>query len=217
MNESFMQKKQRAMEIAGILDASSPEKILFLNPSSPFRFLIQVILSAQTTDAQVLKIAPALFEAYPDAQALAGADIESVKRTIHSTGHYNTKARHIIDCAAMLQETYGGQVPSTMEELTALPGVGRKTASCVLGEIYNRPVIIVDTHFGRVSQRLGLVDSANPEIIEKEMKALLPDQMQYRFSMTLNLFGRSRCTAKKPRCRDCPLYDLCTWPEKLLR
>ncbi|AEC02067.1 endonuclease III domain-containing protein [Parasphaerochaeta coccoides] len=215
MNEDLAQKKDRAKEIARLLDASSPQKILFLDPSSPFRFLIQVILSAQTTDAQVLKIAPVLFETYPDVRSLAGADINKVKEIIRSTGHFNTKARHIIDCATILQKTYGGWIPSTMEELTALPGVGRKTASCVLGEVYGQPVIIVDTHFGRVSQRLELVTSARPEIIEQQMKELLPPDMQYRFSMTLNLFGRNCCTARKPQCHNCPLYALCPWPEKL--
>ncbi len=214
MKETFEKKKKRTIEIARILDEMSPEKILFLDPTDTFQFLTQVILSAQTTDAQVLKIAPTLFSFYPDARSLAQADIDHVKQLIHSTGHYNTKARHIIDCASIIANQYNGMVPSTMEELTALPGVGRKTASCVLGEAYGQPVIIVDTHFGRVSQRLGLVTSPDPPVIEKQMKELLPESMQYRFSMTLNLFGRSRCTAKKPQCSNCPLFVLCPWALK---
>lgn len=206
--------QHRIIEIADILDQAAPPQIAFLDAREPFNHLISVILSAQTTDRQVNIVAKELFAKYPDATALAKASLEDVKSIIKSTGYYNAKAKNIIACSQALVERYAGEVPATMEELTSLPGVGRKTANCILGGVYGKPAIIVDTHFGRVVQRLGLVDSDDPARIEKQISQLLPSEIQYRFSMTVNWFGRVCCHAKGPECSTCLLNALCPWVGK---
>ncbi len=195
-----------AIEIAERLDRLSPPTIRFLSERDPFRFLVCVVLSAQTTDQTVNSVVPGLFGRYPTRHALAYADQVEVENLIHATGFFHTKAKHII---ALARELDGKEIPTTITELTKLPGVGRKTANCYLGDVLGCPAIIVDTHFGRVVRRLGLVDSRDPQVVEMELKRQLPEAMQYRFSMTANLFGRSTCHAKKPLCDDCPLRDLC--------
>lgn len=195
-----------AIAIATRLDKLSPPVIRFLFEQDPFRFLVCVVLSAQTTDQTVNAVAPGLFSRYPTRHDLACAKQEDVERLIHATGFHHTKAKHII---ALAKELEGKEIPGTLEELVKLPGVGRKTANCYLGDVLARPAIIVDTHFSRVIRRLGLADSANPVVVEKALKRLLPEQMQYRFSMTANLLGRTTCHAKKPKCEACPLSDLC--------
>lgn len=210
----MMDNKRRICEIAGILDTVAPPQISFLDAKEPFRHLISVILSAQTTDRQVNIVAKDLFAKYPDARALAQAPLEDVRTIIRSTGYYNAKSKNIIACSQELVKRYGGSVPGTMEDLTSLPGVGRKTANCILGGVYGLPAIIVDTHFGRVVQRLGLVTSDDPAKIEKQIVELLPEEKQYRFSMTVNWYGRVRCHAKAPECPTCVLWELCPWSGK---
>ncbi len=209
--------RRRILDISGTLDAAAPEQIAFLDAREPFRHLISVILSAQTTDRQVNLVAKELFAKYPDAHALAEASLEDVRAIIRSTGYFNAKSRNIIACSQALVERYDGVVPDTMEELTSLPGVGRKTANCILGGVYGRPAIIVDTHFGRVVRRLELVSDDDPARIEKQIAALLPEDLQYRFSMTVNWFGRVCCHAKSPECHSCILWDLCPWDGKTPR
>ncbi|MGE4584109.1 MAG: endonuclease III [Sphaerochaeta sp.] len=193
-------------EVAHRLDALLPAEIQFLEQRDPFRFLISVILSAQTTDRIVNAVVRDLFAVFPTKQSLADATTAQVEQIIFPTGYYRNKAKHIIACAQALLDQ---DLPDTMEELVKLPGVGRKTASCVLGDIYGKPAIIVDTHFSRVVNRLGLVSSNDPVIVERQIRTMLAAQMQYRFSMTVNLFGRTTCHAKKPECEHCPLGDLC--------
>ncbi len=195
-----------AIEIAERLDRLSPPTIRFLSEREPFRFLVCVVLSAQTSDQTVNSVVPELFGRYPTRHDLAHAEQTDVERLIHATGFFHTKAKHII---ALARELEGKEIPTTLAGLTRLPGVGRKTANCYLGDVLGRPAIIVDTHFGRVVRRLGLVDSCDPEVVEVELKRQLPETMQYRFSMTANLFGRTTCHAKKPLCDGCPLRDLC--------
>jgi endonuclease-3 len=206
--------RRKILEISDILDKAAPPHIAFLEATDPFKLLISVILSAQTTDRQVNIVAQELFSTYPDPHALAKASIDDVKAIIKSTGYYNAKAKNIIGCAAALEARYEGVVPDTMEDLTTLPGVGRKTANCILGGIYGRPAIIVDTHFGRVVRRLGLVSSDDPTKIEHQIAALLPPERHYRFSMTVNWFGRIRCHAKAPECGTCMLAHVCPWEGK---
>ncbi len=194
------------MRIFEILDEELPKEIQFLEERDPFRFLISVILSAQTTDRIVNVVVKDLFAAYPDAAALAAASPSDVEAIIYATGFYRAKAKNIIAAAGQLVDK---PVPSTMEELVTLPGVGRKTASCVLGDIYGQPAIIVDTHFSRVVNRLGLVDTKEPEKVEAGIKALLKPSLQYRFSMTVNLWGRTVCLAKRPLCESCAIGHLC--------
>lgn len=203
------QMKSKALAIHRILDLESPARIAFLEQTDPFRLLISVILSAQTTDRQVNSVASELFSRYPNPAELAKADIEEVKGIIRSTGYYSTKAAHIIGTAQYLEQYFNSEVPLSMEELTTLPGVGRKTASCIIGQIAGQPAIIVDTHFGRVVRRLGLTASTNAEHVEREIAAILPPETQYRFSMTVNLHGRTTCHARQPKCALCPLAPHC--------
>jgi endonuclease-3 len=198
--------QQKAETVYAILDELLPPHIQFLEQRDPFRFMISVILSAQTTDRIVNIVTGPLFDRFSTVEALASAPLEEVAEIIFPTGFYRMKAKNIKACA---QALVGKAVPSTMEELVKLPGVGRKTASCVLGDIYGKPAIIVDTHFGRVVQRLGLVDTKDPKKIERQVSSLLGEEKHYRFSMTANMYGRTVCHAKKPGCEECQLRDLC--------
>jgi endonuclease-3 len=200
---------ERTATIARLLDEQSPATIDFLEQSDAFELLVSAVLSAQTTDRQVNAVAPTLFSRYPDAFSLATADIEEVMAIIRSTGYYRVKAAHIIGLARMLVEHHDGMVPMEIQELVKLPGVGRKCANVVLGKLGGKPAIIVDTHFGRVVKRLGLTDSTNPNVVEREIAALLPSGQHYRFSMTVNLHGRRVCHARTPDCTSCFLCSLC--------
>ena len=200
---------QRAAQTYQILNRLSPANISFLTRTDSFQLLISVIMSAQTTDRQVNEVASVLFERYPTPQDLAQADIESVKTIIRSTGFYNTKAKNIIGTAKDLVERFNATVPLEMKDLITLPGVGRKTANVIIGQIAQKPAIIVDTHFARVVQRVGLTTSKDPEGIEKEVAKLLPPQQHYRYSMTVNLHGRQICHARKPLCFICPIAQWC--------
>jgi len=192
-----------------ILDKQYPKDIHFLEKREPFQFLITVILSAQTTDEIANKVSSKLFEKYPTAQALAIANIEDIKTIIYSTGFYNSKAQHITDCAKVICEKHDGVVPTSMEELTSLPGVGRKTANCLRSNILGLPGIIVDTHFSRVISRLLALKSREPVVVEKIISEKLPQEMWSRFSMTVNAHGRNICHSQKPQCENCPLTHLC--------
>jgi endonuclease-3 len=198
-----MDKMER---VAKMLDAAMPPEIRFLGERDPFRFLVSVVLSAQTTDEAVNNVVPVLFGAYPTRHDLAHAPLPDVERIIHRLGFFHTKALHVIALASALD---GKEIPETIDGLTRLPGVGRKTANCYIGDMLGKPAIIVDTHFGRVVRRLGLVDSSDPAKIEMEVKENLDSSLWYRFSMTANLFGRKTCHAKSPECAGCFLSSLC--------
>lgn len=200
---------QRANEIFKRLHEASPKEIQFIEQKDPFRLLVCVILSAQTTDNQVNKVSDALFGKYPTPEKLANASFDDVKEIIKSTGYYSVKASYIIETAKSIHEKFSDTVPLTMEELTSLSGVGRKTANVVLGHIGNMPAIIVDTHFLRVVRRIGLTDKTQTHIIEREVSTLLPPEHHYRFSMIINLHGRTTCKAKKPDCSSCIIKDVC--------
>ncbi|MGM0431719.1 MAG: endonuclease III domain-containing protein [Spirochaetota bacterium] len=210
-------KQSRALEVHRRLDAVSPRDITFLSAAclGPFQLLIATLLSARVTDRQVNQVTGALFAAYPTPEALASAELREIEQLIRPVGFYHEKARHIIETARKLVSQHSGQVPQSMAELTELPGVGRKTASVVLGAVYGQPVIIVDTHFSRVLRRLALTCQTYPERIEQEIAELLPDGIQYRFSMEVNLHGRKVCQARRPLCSSCCLFDLCEWSEKM--
>lgn len=201
-------------EKAEILSSRYPKEIRFLSERDPFRFLISVILSAQTTDKAVNAVAQVLFACYPDALSLASADALAVEEIIHPLGFYHTKARNIIAAANKIEEM--GSIPETIDELVQIPGVGRKTASCYCGDILHKSAIIVDTHFARVSRRLGYTSSKDPLLIEKDIAAGFDPAVWYRLSMVLNYHGRVCCYAKKPDCMHCPVVTFCKSDDKFI-
>ena len=201
--------KTQIKAVHDILDTFYPPEISFLERRDPFQFLISVILSAQTTDERVNQVAPELFGRYPDAGALASADIEDVKRIIHPTGFFNAKAKNIIACAQAVQDRFGGIVPTGMEELLSLPGVGRKTANCLRSGVFGIPGIVVDTHFSRVVERVFALGTRDPEKVETFVCSNLDETCWNRFSMTVNLHGRQICHARGEECGVCPIRGLC--------
>lgn len=201
-------KRESEMILKRLLEVY-PEVPSFLNYANPFQLLIAVILSAQCTDAMVNRVTPALFEAFPDPQGLSLASLETLETLIFKTGFYKTKAAHIKDTARILVERHDSEVPGDFELLIKLPGVGRKTAHVICGTLFHQPALIVDTHFKRVVGRLGLTKETQPEGVEKDLGNWVAKKDQYRFSMAANLHGRLVCQARKPRCRECFLADLC--------
>ena len=211
-----MTKKQRALLAIDALKQRYPEGICSLQYTEPLELLIATRLSAQCTDARVNMVTPALFERFPTLEAFAEADPEEVGEYIHSCGLYKTKARDIVAMARMLRDEYGGVVPDTVEELIKLPGVGRKTANLVCGDIYGKPAVVTDTHCIRIAGRLGLVDSKDPYKVERQLRELLPPEESNAFCHRLVLFGREICSARSPRCADCPLSDQCPSASKTM-
>ncbi len=190
-----------------------PERKSFLDYETPFQLLVAVVLSAQCTDACVNEVTPALFSAYPDPAALANASPAELEALVFRTGFYRTKARHIREAAAIIVERFGGKVPGTMEDLTSLPGVGRKSAGVLLARCFGGQAIIVDTHFARVAWRLGLTakgkNGLNPILVERDVAAALPKGRWTECSDLLNRHGREACFARKPRCLSCPIAAEC--------
>lgn len=208
------ERARRARTIFRRLVRRYPEIHTALDYADPWQLLVATVLSAQTTDENVNRVTPALFAAYPTPEDLAAADVEDVERIVYSTGYYRQKSRSLIALAAALSERFDGEVPADLDKLVSLPGVGRKTASVVLAEAWGIPAIAVDTHVTRVANRLGLTASSDPRRIEEDLKALLPEKEWAGVSMRFIQFGRDTCTARAPRCGECPLRDLCPWPGK---
>jgi endonuclease-3 len=182
-----------------------------LHYSKDYELMIAVRLSAQCTDARVNLVTPGLFAAYPTLEAMANADIADVERHVHSCGFYKHKARDIVLACQMLLQKHNGKVPGTMEELLALPGVGRKTANLLLGDLYGTPgSIVCDTHCIRICGRLGLSQGKDPEKVEKQLRSILPPEESSDFCHRIVLFGREVCTARNPKCAECPLSMHCT-------
>ena len=205
----FMQIKEKINNIYDELDKNSPKSIEFLTADSTWQLLICIILSAQTTDKQVMKVALELFKRFPTLESFAKADVDDIKESIKSIGFYNAKANNIKLTAESIVNDFNGSVPLDIEKLISLPGVGRKTANCIIGHTTGKGAVIVDTHFKRVVNRLGLVKTEDPEKIEEKIKKLLPSEKQFRFSMTANLFGREICHARSPECDKCYLKNYC--------
>lgn len=203
-----------AGRIYGLLLEKYPEPRLALHYRNPLELLIAVILSAQCTDQRVNEVTARLFRKYRRASDYANADPAELEEDIRPTGFYRNKARLLIRCCRKLVEDYQGEVPRTLEALTALPGVGRKTANMVLGNAFGVPGIAVDTHVLRVSRRLGLVHGGRAEEVEAELMRQLPESKWTAFSNALILHGRETCTARRPRCKECVLYAECEWPDK---
>ncbi len=187
----------------------SAQDLCALRHESAFQLLVATILSAQTTDVRVNLVTPALFAAYPDAESLARADPGKLEEIIRSTGFFRAKSRSLLGMAQGLVERFGGEVPATMGELVTLPGVGRKTANVVLSVAFGKPGLAVDTHVGRLARRLGFTASQDPEVVERDVDALVPPQQWGTLSLRLILHGRAVCVARSPRCPTCVLSDVC--------
>lgn len=209
-----MDKKTRALKAIQALEKLYPDAICSLNYSDAFQLLIATRLSAQCTDARVNLVTPALFGKYPDAQSMAVAPIGSVEDLIKTCGLYKTKARDLIGIGKMIVNDFGGVVPDTIEELIKLPGVGRKTANLVCGDVYGKPAVVADTHFIRLCNRLGFVNTKDPLKVENVMRKILPPEKSNDFCHRSVLFGRDVCTARKTHCDRCPMSEFCPSNEK---
>ena len=181
----------------------------YLSHENAWQLLIATILSAQCTDARVNMVTPDLFRQYPSVQAFAEAGTKELEQAIRSTGFYHSKAKNIIACCKMLMEHFDGEIPRTIEELTSLPGVGRKTANVIRGNIYEEPSIVVDTHVKRISVRLGFSDSSDPVRIEQDLMKILPKENWIRYNIKIIFLGRTICKAPTPKCSECYLRDIC--------
>lgn len=206
-----MRKKERAEKIRAILDMLYPAPKCTLNYSTPLEMLIATQLSAQCTDARVNIITESLFKKYRSAGAFANADLAELEEDIRSAGFYKNKAKNIKACAKRLIEVYGGEVPDNMEDLLTLAGTGRKTANLVLGDIFGKPAVVVDTHCIRLTNRLGLTTETDPVKIEFELKKLLPPDYQLRFCHQMVAHGRLVCPARNPKCSECALNEVCKY------
>ena len=208
-----MTKKEITINAIAALEGLYPDAICSLEYTDAFQLLIATRLSAQCTDARVNMVTPALFNRYPDAKSMAVAEISDVEELIKTCGLYKTKARDLVGIAQKIVTDFGGNVPDTIEALTTLPGVGRKTANLVCGDIYGKPAVVTDTHFIRLCNRLGLVKTTNPLQVETAMQKLLPPEKSNDFCHRSVLFGRDICTARKAYCERCPLNSFC--PKKI--
>ena len=202
--------KKRTKEILKRLDeAYGTDYICYLNHNTPWQLLIAVMLSAQCTDARVNIVTKDLFVKYDTLEKFAYAELEELEQDIHSIGFYHNKARNIILCARKLVEEFGGEVPSSLEDLISLPGVGRKTANVIRGNIYHEPSVVVDTHVKRISKRLGLTKEDDPVKIEYDLMKALPKDHWILYNIQIITLGRSICTARAPKCSECFLSDVC--------
>ncbi len=205
-----MTKKQRALIVIEALKTLYPEAICSLQAADPLQLLIATRLSAQCTDARVNMVTPALFARFPTLDSFAEATPEEVGGYIRSCGLYKTKAKDIVAMCQMLRDVYGGVMPDTVEELTKLPGVGRKTANLVCGDVFGKPAVVADTHCIRITGRLGLTDGTkDPYKVEMQLRKVLPPEESNALCHRLVLFGRDICTARSPKCDACPLQNSC--------
>lgn len=208
--ETKAELKARVLKVLEALDREyGTEYICYLNHETPWQLLIAVILSAQCTDARVNLVTADLFKKYDSPEKFAKADLKELEQDIHSLGFFHMKAKNIISCCRDLVEKFGGEVPQTIEELTSLAGVGRKTANVIRGNIYYQPSIVVDTHVKRISRKLGFAKEEDPEKIEYELMKVLPKEHWILWNIQIITLGRSICVARSPRCGACFLRELC--------
>ena len=210
-----MTKKQRAAEAVRLLKEAYPDAVCSLEYEKPHELLIAVRLSAQCTDARVNLVTPALFSAYPTLEALAAATPEEIGNIIKSCGLYKTKAKDIVALSQMLLEEFGGVVPDSIEQLTRLPGVGRKTANLIVGDVYHQPAVVCDTHCIRITNLLGLTTGKDPLKCENELRACLPMSESNNFCHRLVLHGRAVCVARRPQCDICAMATVCHFAQKV--
>ena len=209
-----MTKKQRAVLCVEALEKEYPEAICSLNYSDPLQLLIATRLSAQCTDERVNKVTPALFEKYPDLESFCNAEVEDIERLIYSCGFYKTKAKDIKEMAIMIRDVFGGRVPDSIEKLTSLPGVGRKTANLIMGDVYKQPAIVADTHLIRITNLIGLVETKDPKKVEIELKKIIAGEKSNDFCHRMVLHGRAVCIARRPQCDKCVLKEICEHAQK---
>lgn len=200
---------ERVAQIIEILEGLYPIPVCSLDYEHAYELLFSARLAAQCTDARVNTVTPALFARYPTLEAFAGADVADVEAIIHPCGFFRSKARDIVACANKLLTEYGGRLPDTVEELVKLPGVGRKTANLIVGDVFHKPAIVTDTHCIRIANRMGLCHTKEPVKVERALWEIIPPEKGSDFCHRLVLFGRDICTARAPRCGDCPLASLC--------
>ena len=211
---SIMTKKERALLAVEALKKEYPEAICSLNADNDFELLVATRLSAQCTDARVNLITPALFEKYKTLEDYANADVADVEELVRSCGFFRTKARDIIGMARGIIDRFDGKVPDNIEDLTSLPGVGRKTANLICGDIYGKPAVVADTHLIRITNLLGLVSSKDPLKVELELKKILPPEESNNFCHRCVLHGRAVCIARRPDCEKCCMRDFCKSAKK---
>ncbi len=204
-----MKKQEKVAHIRAVFEEIYKDATCTLSYENPFHLLVATQLAAQCTDARVNLVTPALFAKYPDPKSFAEADIADLEEMIHATGFFRNKARNLKACGAVLVRDYGGEVPDTMEELLKLPGVGRKTANLILGDVFGKPSVVVDTHAGRIARRLGLTKEKSPEKVELDLLKCVPKEYQTKFCHQLVMHGREICRAQRPKCDVCPIAAWC--------
>ena len=209
MSETLKEKKSRALKIIEVFETVYEDADCTLDYKTPFQLLIATQLAAQCTDARVNLVTPALFERFKTVGDFASASEEELSKFIHSTGFFRNKSKNIIACSKKLISDFGGEVPRTMDELLSLPGVGRKTANLVLGDSFGIPGIVVDTHAGRLSRRMGFTKNTDPYKVELDLLKIIPPEFQSSFCHQLVFHGRKFCDSRKPDCKNCPIKNLC--------
>ena len=209
-----MTKKEKVSAIKEYLDKTYGDAPCTLDYDDPFQLMVATILAAQCTDARVNLVTPALFKKYPTVEAFAKADIADVEDLIRSTGFFRNKAKNIVACANALLERHGGEVPDTMEELIALPGVGRKIANLMLGDVFGKPCIVVDTHCKRITNLLGLTKNTDPTKIEMDLRKIIPPEYGALFCHQIVEHGRAICIARCPKCSECGMNTVCDYYKK---
>ena len=204
-----MTKKELALQSVEALKTEYPDALCSLTASNPLELLIATRLSAQCTDARVNLVTPALFEKYPTLDDYCNADVQDIEAIIHSCGFYHGKARDIIAMAQKIKSDFDGKVPDTIEDLTTLQGIGRKTANLIVGDVYKKPAVVCDTHLIRIANRLGLVATKDPVKVETALKKILPPEESNDFCHRAVLHGRAVCTARKANCKNCCMAAFC--------
>lgn len=209
-----MKKEEKALLAVNALKKEYPEALCSLNAGNEFELLVATRLSAQCTDARVNIVTPELFGKYKTLEDYASADLADVEAIVRPCGFYHNKAKDIIGMAQMIIERFGGKVPDNIEDLTTLPGVGRKTANLICGDIYGKPAVVADTHLIRITNLLGLINTKNPEIAERELKKLLPPEESNNFCHRCVLHGRAVCIARRPKCNECCMAEFCSFKKQ---
>lgn len=211
MRKKIMDKKQKTFYLCKQLEKLYPDASCSLEYSKPYELMIATRLSAQCTDARVNIVTKELFKKYPTLEAFANANLEELEQDVKPCGFYRTKAKSIIEMANQLINNFNSEIPQTMEELLKISGIGRKTANLLLGDIYHKPAIVTDTHFIRITGRIGLTKNKEPKKVEEDLVKLVPPEISSDFCHRIVQFGRDVCKARKPECDKCPCSDICTY------